>query len=90
VTDILEQLDSPWPANFVLQPLTAEERHDVIEIQDLKKSAAKEIRLLQQCEKVLRKIADMDPYTAPITEANRLAVGIINLLDDVREGKTDG
>lgn len=45
--ELLESLDSEWPASFALQTKTKEERHDIIFIQQLKKNAAKEIRRLQ-------------------------------------------
>lgn len=43
---LLSRLKSEWPAHFQLQPINAEERKNVIEIQALKKEAALEIERL--------------------------------------------
>jgi len=44
---LLNELMSEWSVRFILQPKNTQERHDVIEIQYLKKEAAKEIMRLQ-------------------------------------------
>jgi hypothetical protein len=43
---LLKDLLSPWPADYHLQPDTAQERFNVIAIQSLKKQAAEEINRL--------------------------------------------
>lgn len=43
---LIDQLKSEWPATYSLQPKTKQERCNVIEIQLLKKDAAKEIERL--------------------------------------------
>ena len=45
--DIIERLQSVWPARFELQPKTPAERKNVIEIQTLKADAANEIKRLR-------------------------------------------
>jgi len=53
---LLERLKSEWPANFQLQPINAEERRNVIEIQALKKGAALEIeRLTNEIKQLMDK-----------------------------------
>lgn len=49
--DILERLDTTWPADFELQPKTSAERKNVIEMQRLKADAADEIARLRVNEK---------------------------------------
>lgn len=51
MTDILERLDTVWPADFELQPKTTAERYNVISIQRLKGDAADEIQRLRVNEK---------------------------------------
>ena len=43
---LLNELNAEWPAVFALQPKTTQERQEIIEVQKLKKSAAKEIERL--------------------------------------------
>ena len=43
---ILKELKTSWPADYELQPNNATQRHNVIEIQSLKKRAAMEIEKL--------------------------------------------
>jgi hypothetical protein len=44
--DIVDRLNTVWSSNYKLQPTSAEERQCVIEIQQLKKDAAKEVTKL--------------------------------------------
>lgn len=44
--ELIDELKSAWPARFALQPKNQRERHDVIEIQTMKKEAAMEIERL--------------------------------------------
>jgi hypothetical protein len=46
--DILDRLNDVWPADYKLQPNTADERKCVIEIQKLKKDSANEIQSLRK------------------------------------------
>jgi hypothetical protein len=46
--DIVDRLNTVWSSNYKLQPTSAEERQCVIEIQQLKKDAAKEVTELRQ------------------------------------------
>lgn len=48
MTDILARLCTIWSAEFELQPKTAAERRNVIEIQRLKADAADEIQRLRK------------------------------------------
>lgn len=48
MSDILDDLDSPWPAYYALQPKNSSERYDVIHAQEVKRQAAVEIRRLRE------------------------------------------
>lgn len=48
MSDILDDLDSPWPADYALQPKNSSERYDVIHVQEVKRQAAVEIRALRE------------------------------------------
>lgn len=48
MSDILERLDTRWPAEYALQPTTTAARKDVIEIQRLKADARDEIKRLRE------------------------------------------
>lgn len=52
MSDILKRLRTVWPADFELQPKTAAERKNVIEIQRLKADAADEIDRLRLREDI--------------------------------------
>jgi hypothetical protein len=58
--NILLKLQTEWPAHYALQPKTADERKVVIEIQALKKEAAKEIERLRSGYKILRDCSDSE------------------------------
>lgn len=44
---LLNNLRTEWPSTYALQPKTADERKNVIQIQDIKKAAANEIDRLR-------------------------------------------
>jgi len=43
---LLQRLKSEWPTHYQLQPINAEERRNVIDVQALKKEAALDIERL--------------------------------------------
>lgn len=47
IDELIDELKSEWPARFSLQPITKQERLEVMAIQSLKKSAANEILRLR-------------------------------------------
>lgn len=62
MSDILDDLDSPWPADYALQPKNSSERFDVIHAQEVKRQAADEIRGLR--EQVAALTSDRDDWIA--------------------------
>ena len=84
--DLLKQLDSSWPADYQLQPLNDKEREEIIEVQELKKAAAKEIRILQEAEKALMAISESGTDSFEC----RTAKNYIDLIKAVRSGGVNG